>query len=194
MIKKLIVSTLLATSFMYANSSNNIKYLEEEKMENNNIRPFIGMELGFALLSSNEPIDKTIYSSGFYAGIPIYTWELISKYKISNTKDFNLNKTSLSLNIPISGSGTDMTYIGVIAGQSDLSWSDNRIASFSLIKQDSKNSFYGIHIGQKYKYSRNYYLRVELEYSKYEFETKSYVSDVLIDYSTEFICAFEYKF
>ncbi|MCK5293023.1 MAG: hypothetical protein KAJ49_00080 [Arcobacteraceae bacterium] len=196
MIKKIFLIALLLVSSSFA-QENKSDYLDENKMDYINFRPFVGIDGGYAYLNTTAnsgDLGSKLYSYSVYMGMPLFDYELILKYKNSNKDDFDLISNSLILNIPIDGSGTDMTYLGLIGGEGTLTWNNNQVTTLNLISTTVKDSFYGIHIGQKYKFSRNFYVRIELEYLQYDFITKTPTSKVSIDNTLEFIYGFEYKF
>jgi hypothetical protein len=116
------------------------------------------------------------------------------KNKYSDTKDFRIKSKSVILNIPIDGSGTDLFYFGLIVGKAEARWDTKEVTRFLLSEQNVKENFYGVHIGNKYKFHRNFYVKIELEYLKYDIEDKDVPSDVYIDKSLEFIYGIEYRF
>ena len=185
---------ILTPSFAQDSKSN---YLDEDKMNYSNIRPFVGLDGGYSYVNTTANtgnLDSSLYSYSVYIGIPIWDYEFILKHKNRSKRDFELISNSLILNIPIDGSGTDMTYLGVVGGQGTLTWGDTQKTTLNLISSSAKDSFYGVHIGQKYKFSRNFYVRIELEYIKYDFISKTTTSQVSLDNSLEFIYGFEYRF
>jgi len=194
MIKKLIVSTLLLTNISFANSINNIEYIDEEKMDYSNFRPFVGFDASMSYIDTTHSLDKSMIGYGLYIGMPIFSWEILAKVKKDTTRDFHVISKSISLNIPIKGSGTDFTYLGLIGGKNKLEWRNHIIYSLDIKDKILNNSFYGIHIGQKFKFTRNYYVRVELEYSKYDYVSKTAGADIGADDGVSFNYGFEYKF
>jgi len=194
MIKKLIITALLFTSSVYAETVNNTKYIEAEKMDNSNFRPFIGIEAGISYIDTTGGLDNSMLAYGLYIGMPIFSWEIIAKIKQDTTSDFNIVSSGLVLNMPIDGSGTDKTYVGLIAGNSKLEWRQHTIDSLGIKDKSETNAFYGIHIGQKYKYTRNFYARIELEYIKYSYMFSIDSKKFGADDSLKFNYGFEYKF
>ena len=196
MIKKILFLSifLLTTSFALDNKGN---YLDESKMDYSSLRPFVGIDGGYAYVNTtanNGNLESSLYSHSIYAGLPIWDYEFIIKHKNSSKRDFELISNSLILNIPIGGSGTDMTYLGLIGSQGTLTWEDTQVTTLNLTSSSVKDTFYGIHIGQKYKFARNFYVRIELEYMKYDLITKTTTNEVSLDNTLEFIYGVEYKF
>ena len=194
MIKKLIITILLFVSSIYANSTNKIKYLDEKEMDYTNFRPFIGIDASATYIDTTHALDKSMLGYGLYIGMPIFSWEIIAKMKKDTTRDFHVISKAISINMPIGGSGTDLTYVGIIGGKNKLTWRDHKITSLDIKDEILNNDFYGIHIGQKYKFTRNFYVRIELEYSKYDYLSKTSTSDIGADDSIAFNYGFEYKF
>jgi len=179
--KKFII-LILFTSTLFAYES---KYSNEKDYSNNDFRIFIGLNANYGYLNSEQTNDHSLYSYGLYAGMPIFNdYEIIlSKYN-SVTSDFTLNQQSLIFNIPLTSRKTRRVYIGVIAGSGNVDMKN------SFINNDEiTNKFYGLHIGKRYKFTRNYYVRIELEALKYEYKD-IYEKDT----SLIFNYGFEYRF
>jgi hypothetical protein len=167
-------------------SANEISYLDENKMDYSNIRTFVGVDIGYSYLLKREAnMDDTVYPYSLYVGIPVMDYEAIFKYKISTKDDFEFITNNLILNIPIDGSGANMTYFGIVAGYGQLTWKDDMCRTLQLTKRTINKSFYGVHIGQRYKYSRNFYVKIEMEYVEYNLPFEN---------SLEFIYGVEYRF
>lgn len=191
--KKILLVILLSLTISFANENKTV-YLDEIKMDYSNIRPFVGLDVGYAFVQTSGDLDSTIYPYSVYMGLPISNYDIILKHKTSNKDDFRLVSNILVVNIPMGGSGADLTYFGLLGGQGKLTWKDNKFASLNLLKKSIDKSFYGVHIGKRYKFSRNFYVRIELEYMKYDYVAKTNLTDVSLDSSLEFIYGFEYRF
>jgi hypothetical protein len=196
MVKKIVLLVLVVVSFVFG-QDNKSKYFDENSFYSYSFRPLVGIDCGYAYLnttSDNGDLHRSLYSYSIYVGIPFGDYEIIIKHKNSNKHDFDLVSNSLILNFAIDGSGTDKTYLGVIAGDGTLKWKAEKFSALNLSKREVEDRFYGVHIGQKYKFTRNFYVKIELEYMKYDFITKSNLSEVSIDNTTEFIYGIEYRF
>ena len=80
--------------------------------------------------------------------------------------------------------------MGIIGGSGKLNFSDTKVTSLNLDKKTIKDNFYGIHFGKRYKFTRHFYTRIELEYMKYKYEAKN----INLNNSLEFIYGCEYRF
>ena len=196
MIKKILLLTCFLLTISFAQDKTN-NYLDENKLDYSSLRPFVGLDGGYSYVdttSDNGNLDNTLYGYSVYVGLPISSYEIIIKHKNRSKSDFELISNSLILNMAISGSGTDMTYFGIIGGEGELTWGDTQVSTLNLSSSNIKDTFYGMHIGQKYKFTRNFYVKIELEYMKYDFVSKTSTSDVSLDNTLEFIYGIEYRF
>jgi len=179
---KKVIFLILFTTILFSSES---KYLKVKDYSNNDSRIFVGILANYGYLNSKQTSDKSIYSYGLYIGIPVfYNYEIILNKYNSVTSDFTLNQQSLIFNIPLSSRETRRVYIGVVGGLGELDMKDN---TTSIEKITDK--FYGFHIGKRYKFTRNYYARIELEALRYDYkgiEEK--------DTSFTFNYGFEYRF
>jgi hypothetical protein len=190
MVKKLVVGLFCITSLF---AQNNLKYQDESKFNNIDPRIFVGLEGAYNYTSSNEELDKLIYSYGLYIGVPVYKYELILKGKNLIASGFDISAQSIAFNIPFDGTSTKETYWGVTAGNAKIEF-DNH-TSKNLLKATNDGNFYGIHIGARNKYTRNIFVRYELEYLKYDLESKKTDNKTLdIESSIEFLVGVEYRF
>ena len=191
MIKYIILEGLLLVSL----NAKNTKYLEEKDYKNDDFRIFTGIEASYSYLRASSSLDKLMYSYSVYIGMPVfYGNELIVKKKKNIVDEFNINQQSLILNIPLASRDTRQVYMGLIAGTGELKWNSDYINNLNITKNTIKENFYGLHIGKRYKYTRNFYARMELEYIKYNYSTPTNGEDIAIDSSMAFNYGFEYRF
>ena len=194
MIKKLLLSAFLSVNCMYAQSLSNTKYIQEDKMDYINFRPFVGVEAGISYIDTTHGLDKSMLGYGLYVGMPVSSWEVIAKIKKDTTRNLHVISKALSVNMPLYGSGTDFTYVGLVGGKNELRWRNHNVTSMNIQDDVLSTTFYGIHLGQKFKFTRNFYVRIELEYAKYDYISKTNSNDIGADDGIEFNYGFEYKF
>ncbi len=188
MFKKIILVVLFIATL---NAQDNKIYLNENKMDYSDLRVFVGLDGGYAYQINKELSDKS-YSYSIYAGIPFSGWDIILKQKKTKANDFDMLSNCIIANLGISGSGTDMTYIGVLFGKSKINLDKDIVRNFNITNNQQTKNFYGTHIGQKYKFSRNFYVKIELEYKQYNYDFN--IDKVSMGESVEFIYGIEYKF
>ena len=192
--KKIILASFAFVSMLFA--SNQSIYMDENKMDYSDIRPFVGLDAGYGYINGDvktgDGLDNTEYSYSGYIGLPILSYEIIFKEKKKLTSDFNIKEHSFIINRSIDGSGARMVYLGLIGGKGELTWSNNRISSLNINNKTVKDNFFGIHLGKQYKFTRNFYVRIELEYMKYKYQTTNNTAN--LDKSLEFIYGVEYRF
>lgn len=190
-IKKIVLSLLILCSVA---SSKALEYSNEDSFKYLDVKPFVGIEIGWAYMKDASRFDSTIEAYGYYVGLPIRQYEIIVKRKFSDSKDFTIDAKSVTFNMPIDGSGTDLFYFGLIGGEAKVRWANREVSRFSIQEQTIKDKFYGVHIGNKYKFHRNFYVKIELEYLNYDIADENLSNDVYIDKSLEFIYGIEYRF
>lgn len=191
---KKILLLLSLSHLLFGNEGAN-KYLDDTKFDYTDLRIFTGLEGGYHYTKGSENFDDRSYSYGAYVGVPIDDLEFIFKSKKSLTNDFELANKSLTLNIPISGTGSRTLYAGIIGGNSEVTYNENIKTQYNLLKATEDGKFYGAHLGKRYKFSENFYVRIELEYLKYNLSSKTTTAtDVAIENSLEFIYGLEYRF
>lgn len=189
---KIILSLIILTLSLFSSET---KYLKEKDYNNNNFRIFIGTQLSYSYIKTNSDIDRSMFSYGLYLGLPIFSnYDIILKRKKKVIDEFYFVEDSLTLTIPLTSRLTSQTYVGVEAGKGKITWNDESINKYSLSNKTTSGNFYALSIGKKYKFTRNYYVRIELAYSKYDYLAKSSVEDIQSDYSVDFNYAFEYRF
>ena len=191
MIKKIIIIALLIGSI----NAKDTKYLDEKDYSNNDFRIFVGLGASMSYLRSSEDLDKYMYSYSFYIGMPIF-WgnELIIKKTKNIIDQFDINEQELILNIPFDSRDTRQSYYGIVFGQGEVKWNNTDATNFNVTKKTIEDTYYGVHIGKRYKFTRNYYVRIELEAIKYNFKTPTTNEDITNDYSVSFNYGFEYRF
>jgi hypothetical protein len=194
--KYLIFKILFLIIVLQTNTtaSNNI-YLDKKDYTNYDLRLFIGTNFSYNYLQSSKSLDNSMYSYGLYIGMPIINnYDLILQHKQNKINQFSSLETSLSLNIPFSSRLTEQTYIGFKVGQGKITWKDHYINKYALLKDNTNGKFYGLSLGKKYKYTRNYYARFEMDYIRYNYNSKSTIKDVKNEYSFGINYSFEYRF
>jgi len=178
--KKIIYLALLS-SIMFASNS---KYLKEEEYLNTDYRIFAGIIGNYGYLNSEQTDDHSIYSYGLYVGMPVFdNYEVILNKYNSITGDYTLKQQSLTFNIPITSRKTNRLYFGIVGGTGKLDLKDN------INNENITDNFYGMHFGKRYKFTRNYYARIELEALRYQYKN---IDDK--DTSFTFNSGFEYRF
>jgi hypothetical protein len=186
---------IFVTLFIISINANNSKYIEKKDYKNQDYRIFTGAGASYSYFRASENLDKLIYAYSVYVGMPIYFGnELIIKNKINIADEFSINQQSLILNIPIISRSTRQVYIGIIAGIGELKWNNDYINSLNITKKTIDKNFYGLHIGKRYKYTRNFYIRMEIEYMQYSYLIPTNHDDMTIDNSIAFNYGFEYRF
>jgi len=191
MIKKLVLVAVICVSLFSSDS----KYLKQKDYSNNDMRIFIGLDTSFSYLRSSNSLDQTMEGYGLYIGLPIYKdYELIIKRKINLTNNNIIKENSLIVNIPLMSRSSRQAYVGVILGEGEVTWDNNDIARLNLNKKVVKDSFYGLQLGKRFKYTRNYYLRAEGVAMKYNYDTPSTQTNIDDIYTLGFNLGFEYRF
>jgi len=191
--KKILILLCLSLTLFAVEPTN--KYLDDTKFDFTDLRIFGGLEGGYHYTKASESFDDRSYSYGAYIGIPIDDLEIILKRKISLTNDFELENTSFTLNMPISGTGSRALYLGLIGGKSEVTYGENIKTQYNLLTTTNDGNFYGGHLGKRYKFSENFYVRIELEYLKYNLSSKTTTNEnVAIENSLELIYGVEYRF
>jgi len=189
---KMIISIFIITSSLFASSS---KYLNQKDYSNNNFRIFIGTQVSYSYFKTNKLNDNSMYSYGLYTGLPIFkNYDLILKRKKSVVDEFYSIEDSLTLTIPLTSRLTRKVYVGLEAGKGTLNWDNSSVNKYSLKDKKTKGNFFGISLGKKFKYTRHYYVRVEIDYKKYNYVAKSLVDDIKGNQSFGFNYSFEYRF
>jgi len=190
--KKILLVFLIITSALFANNS---KYLKQKDYKNYNFRVFIGTQLSYSYFTTNKSTDKSMYSYGLYAGLPLFgNYDLLIKRKRNVINQFFSIEDSLTLTIPLTSRLTRQVYVGLEAGKGDITWDNSDVTKYSLKNKKTSGKFYAISLGKKFKYTRHYYVRIELDYKKYDYISKSLISDVKSNQAFGFNYSFEYRF
>ncbi|MDD2697422.1 MAG: hypothetical protein PHF17_01335 [Arcobacteraceae bacterium] len=194
MMKKTLPLLVLALS-LFANEPNE-KYLDDTKLDSSEINFFIGVDGSYNYQIASESLDKSALGYSLYAGVPIYDFELIGKISNATSNNLDLKSKSITFNIPISGTGSRSVYIGFIGGSATATFNDSTKTNFNIIDKSNDGNFYGVHIGKRYKYSENFFSRMEFEYLKYNLQAKTNTTptSVNLDNSFSFIYGLEYRF
>jgi len=191
---KKIILTLALTLGVFGNEPAG-KYLDDSKMDYSDLRIFVGVDGSYNYQNASENIDKSALGYGFYVGIPIYELELIAKKTTISSNNLDLDSQSIALNIPISGTGSRSVYVGFLGGNAKVTYNDSTVSSNGLIEKTTDGSFYGVHIGKRYKFSQNFFGRMEFEYQKYNLQSKSTTDKTLdLNNAFSFIYGLEYRF
>lgn len=186
----IVLAFLVAISLQ---AQNNLKYMDESKFNYFDPRIFVGLDAGYNYNRANDKLDRFVYSYGGYVGIPVFDYEMIVKKKFARAEEYELLNNSLTLNFPYNGTGARQAYWGIIAGQSTIDF--KRHSRYNLQKAQNDGTFYGIHFGQRNKYTRNVFVRYELEYLRYDMDIKQNDGkDFGFNHSLEFIVGVEYRF
>lgn len=188
MFKKVLFSLLVGLSSLAA-----IEYQNEEKFDYVDPRFFMGLEGQYSYTVADE-MDKLNYGYGIYVGMPISDFEIIVKHKEFSSDNYDASSNAIVLNKQIDGTGARNLYLGLVVGQSKLTFTDNTVSEKALLKKEQDENYYGVHIGKKYKFSRELYVRIELEYQKFGYTLQSTTKDLKIDSAVEFIYGVEYRF
>ena len=176
--KKILLIILIASSIFASNT----RYMDEKDYSNSDFRIFTGLDAKYGYFNSDKTTDNTIYSYGVYVGIPIFSdYELIINKNRENTRSFVLDQQSITINMPLTSRKSQRVYVGLKAG--------NGIVDFEDSSVDLDNKFYAIHIGKRYKYTRHYHVRIELEAISYDYDDNS-----KNDTGVTFNYGFEYRF
>jgi hypothetical protein len=188
MLKKLAIATILMGSLF------GVEYKDEKNIKAVDLNIFVGSELGISY-NNNDKFDDLLQSYGVYIGMPIYNGlELIVKHKQQNSSSYDSTFNSLALNFPISGSYSREVYVGGVFGTSSYQFYDKEILTKSLQNNKHDGTFYGLHLGKRFNYTRNFAIRVEAEYLYFGDEIKGQDTNFNIKDGVEFIYAIEYKF
>lgn len=192
--KKILLTFLLALSLFGEETTE--KYFDSSEMDYTDLRIFVGIDGSYNYQIASESLDKSALGYSIYAGIPIYELELIAKKTTAFSNNLDLESTSFALNIPISGTGSRSVYVGFLGGNAKVTYNDSTKLSLNLIEKTTDGSFYGLHIGKRYKFSQNFFGRMELEYLKYNLQTKNTIDTTTLDLNSgvAFIYGLEYRF
>jgi hypothetical protein len=175
---KKILLALLLTGSLFAKSS---IYLDKNDYSNNDFRVFVGLDAKYGYLNSKRTSDQTIYSIGGYVGLPFFgDYEFIINKNKEYTRDYTLDQQSITFNIPLTSRQSRRVYVGLKAGTGTVSFDDS---------DDIDNKFYAIHIGKRYKFTRHYRVRIELEAISYDID-----DNLGSDNGITFNYGFEYRF
>lgn len=194
--KKILLGALF-TLFAYGSDTfeTNMKYLDSSQLDIDDLRVFIGADGSYGYLKSNSRLDTRNYGYSLYAGMPVFDMEIILKKKNIVSSDFNLENTSFAFNMPIAGTGSRWVYVGIIGGKSKINYSDSAMTTFNLINKNNNGSFYGAHIGKRYKFGENFFVRAELEYLQYDNSSKTASSEIIkLSNTIDATYAIEYRF
>jgi len=176
--KKLLLPILFAST-VFASSGT---YLNKKDYSNNDLRVFVGLGVNYGYLNSNRTTDKSVYSFNGYIGLPFYDdYELIINKDLTYTRDYTLDQQSITINIPLASRQSRRVYVGLKAGTGSVDL-DNTL-------EDKDSKFYAIHIGKRYKFTRHYRVRIELEAIRYDIDD-SFSSDNAVTFNY----GFEYRF
>jgi len=194
MIKKILLTFSLALS-LFGNDTDG-KYLDDAKMDYTDLRIFVGVDGSYNYQIASENLDKSALGYSIYAGIPLYELELIAKKTTAFSNNLDLDSQSLTLNIPISGTGSRSVYVGFLGGNAKVTYNDSTKTALNLVEKTTNGNFYGLHIGKRYKFSQNFFGRMEFEYLKYNLQTKNTVDATTLDLNSgvAFIYGLEYRF
>lgn len=193
MYKKIILTLALALS-VFGNETDG-KYLDDSKMDYSDLRIFVGVDGSYNYQSSSARLDKSALGYSIYAGIPIYELELIAKKTTTTSNDLVLDTQNITLNIPISGTGSKSVYVGVLSGNAKVTYNDNTKIAYNLVDKTTDGNFYGVHLGKRSKFSQNFFGRMEFEYLKYNLQTKSTTGSTIdLNNGFSFIYGLEYRF
>ncbi|MCI0500531.1 MAG: hypothetical protein L0Y61_02140 [Epsilonproteobacteria bacterium] len=191
---KKIILTLGLTLSLFGNEPHT-KYLDDSKMDYSDLQVFIGVDGSYNYQSASEKLDNSAIGYSIYTGIPIYGLELIAKKTVKDSNSLELAMQNITLNIPVSGTGSRSLYVGFLAGNAKVTYSDNIVNSNGLIEKSTDGNFYGVHIGKRYKFSQNFFGRMEFEYLKYNLQTKNNTGTSLeFSNDSSFIYGLEYRF
>jgi hypothetical protein len=191
---KKIILTLSLTLGLFGNESGG-KYLDESKMDYSDLRIFVGVDGSYNYQTASKSLDKSALGYSIYAGIPIYELELIGKKTIKESNNLELDMQNITLNIPVSGTGSRSVYVGFLAGNAKVTYNDSTVSSNGLVEKSTDGSFYGAHIGKRYKFSQHFFGRMEFEYLKYNLQTRNTTgSSFELNNDFSFIYGLEYRF
>ncbi len=193
MYKKIIFALALVTS-LFGNDTDG-KYLDDSKMDYSDLRIFVGVDGSYNYQSASESLDKSALGYSVYVGIPLYELELIAKKTTAFSNNLDLDSQSLALNIPISGTGSRSVYVGFLGGNAKVTYNDSTKLSLNLVENSTDGNFYGAHLGKRYKFSQNFFGRMEFEYLKYNLQTKTTSGSTLdVTNNFAFVYGLEYRF
>jgi hypothetical protein len=193
MIKKILLTFSLVLS-LFGNETDG-KYLDDSKMDYSDLRIFVGVDGSYNYQIANESLDKSALGYSIYAGIPLYELELIAKKTTISSNNLDLDSQNVTLNIPISGTGSRSVYIGFLGGNAKVTYNDSTKIAQNLVEKSTTGNFYGAHLGKRYKFSQNFFGRMEFEYLKYNLQTKTNSSSSLeLNNNFSFIYGLEYRF
>ncbi len=193
MYKKIIAILSLVTT-LFGNETGG-KYLDESKMDYSDLRIFVGVDGSYNYQTASESLDKSALGYSIYGGIPIYELELIGKKTVKDSNNLELDMQNITLNIPISGTGSRSVYVGFLAGNAKVTYNDSTVSANGLVEKSTNGSFYGAHIGKRYKFSQHFFGRMEFEYLKYNLQTKNTTGSSLeLNNDFSFIYGLEYRF
>lgn len=186
--KKIIILLALCFSTLFA-----LEYEKENELSSIDPKFIVGLEGHYSYTIADD-MDKLNYGYGFYLGMPVSDFEILVKQKRFTSDNFDSIANALIINKNIDGTGIRPLYLGIVAGERELEFKQESITSKGLEKEKVSDTFYGIHIGKKYKYSRNFAVRIELEYVNYGTTLKSTIKDLNVDSSIDFNYGVEYRF
>ncbi len=191
-ISQIFLISIILTSSLLAKEN---KYLKISEYSNWDHRIFVGLNANISYLRNTYNLDRSMYSYGAYIGLPIiFSNELILKSNIKDTNNFQIKEKSIVINFPFTARSSRQGYFGLLYGEGKLSWKDKDVSKLNLNQKIIKDNFYGIHIGKRYKFTRNYYARIELDFIKYNYNTPSDILDINNIYTLGFTYGFEYRF
>jgi hypothetical protein len=170
-----------------------IEYQNEDQFEYIDPRFFMGLEGGYSYTVADE-MDKLNYGYGIYAGMPISDFEIIVKHKEFSSDNYDASSNAIIINKQIDGTGARNLYLGFVVGETKLTFNDNTVSEKALLKKEQSENYYGVHLGKRYKFSREMYVRIELEYQRFGYTLQSTTKDLNIDSAVEFIYGLEYRF
>jgi hypothetical protein len=172
------------------------QYMDEKKFDYSDFNFIVGVEGSWNYTNANVTIDKDNLGYGVYIGMPVYlNYDLLLKTKQYASNDFTINATGLVFNIPIDGSGARSYYIGLTGGTTTTKFSGGFQTKHSLTQENVDGNYFGVHFGKKWKFTRNFFVRFEMEYSKHSIEAKSSgTQNITLDNITEFNYGVEYRF
>lgn len=188
---KMLTILLICGVSLFA--QNILKYEDESKFDYFDPRIFVGFEGSYNRTNVDENIDKSVYGYGLYMGMPIFNYESMFKVKTLISSDYDMNLFGLSINFPFKGTAINELYFGFAGGVSKIKFKDR--TKLNLEKSQSDGEYYGIHVGLKNKYTRNLFIRYEIEYLRHDISSKKDSgTDLELKDSIEFLAGVEYRF
>lgn len=188
MFKKIIVLAFLVTSLCA------VEYKDESKIDSVDLGFFVGVE-GGVMFPRNKGFDDTKENYGFYLGVPVYNGiEFLIESKKHIAQSYDSCIKSLGINIPISGKSSRQAYIGLTAGKNTLKFSDGQVERKKLYDNKFDGNVYSAILGKRFRYKRNFAIKVEAEYAHYGFKIGGATREYRITDSLEFVFGMEYLF